>query len=523
MKKALYLCVFFASATLIIAQVGDPRADALAAAQATAAVRAASLGAGAALVPVDVFVDDIGQAHVRYQQTFQGIPVFEGQAIIHVDLAIRSVIDTTDALLSFGAINARPSIGADNARGRALEHLGLPRGLASKNDVVILVDNAVAWLAWQVHVEGDDARGPIDQIAFVEAQGRGVLRSWDNLQTADLDPVGIGQGFFNGTVALTTKAISGGFELRDPSRGSQYTIDMKNKQGGGGSIFTDADNTWGDFTLANRQTVGVDAQYGTAETWDYFLDVHGRNGIANNGKGAYNRVHYGRNYNNAFWSDSCFCMTYGDGDGRTFNPFDSLDVAGHEMTHGVTSRSANLTYSGESGGLNEGTSDIFGAMVEFYANNANDTPDYLIGEELYKSGTGALRSMITPSSDGRSTDCWYQTVGNLDVHYSSGLANHFFYLLAEGTNYGSPSPTCVATDTRVASGVSQDKGGVSLTGIGRTDTAKIWYRALTVYMTPSTNYADARIHTLTAASDLFGAGSAQRTAVAAAWDAVNVK
>ena len=79
-------------------------------------------------------------------------------------------------------------------------------------------------------------------------------------------------------------------------------------------------------------------------------------------------------------------MTYGDGDGVTFNPFDSLDVAGHEMTHGVTSRTANLTYSGESGGLNEGTSDIFGTMVEFYANNTNDTPDYLIGEELYKNG-----------------------------------------------------------------------------------------------------------------------------------------
>ena len=119
-------------------------------------------------------------------------------------------------------------------------------------------------------------------------------------------------------------------------------------------------------------------------------------------------------------------MTYGDGDGVTFNPFDSLDVAGHEMTHGVTSRTANLTYSGESGGLNEATSDIFGTMVEFYANNQNDTPDYLIGEELYKNGTSWLRSMIKPSADGRSADCWYSGMGSLDVHYSSGVANHFF-------------------------------------------------------------------------------------------------
>ena len=126
------------------------------------------------------------------------------------------------------------------------------------------------------------------------------------------------------------------------------------RQSGNGTIFTDADNTWGNGTLADRATVGVDAQYGTATTWDYYKNVHGRNGIANDGKGAYNRVHYGRNYNNAFWSDGCFCMTYGDGDGTTFNPFDSLDVAGHEMSHGVTSRTANLIYSGESGGLNEG-------------------------------------------------------------------------------------------------------------------------------------------------------------------------
>ena len=86
------------------------------------------------------------------------------------------------------------------------------------------------------------------------------------------------------------------------------------------------------------------------------------------------RVHYGDQYNNAFWDGTK--MTYGDGDGVDFGPLVSLDVAGHEMSHGVTSRSANLTYSGESGGLNESNSDIFGTMVEFYANNAGDPGDY---------------------------------------------------------------------------------------------------------------------------------------------------
>ena len=137
----------------------------------------------------------------------------------------------------------------------------------------------------------------------------------------------------------------------------------------------------------------VDAAYGAANTWDFYKNTFGRNGIRNNGVAAYSRVHYGVNYENAFWDDSCFCMTYGDG-GSTFNPLVSLDVAGHEMSHGVTSNTAGLIYSGESGGLNEATSDIFGTMVEFTANNASDPGDYYIGEEIAKE-------RHLPASDGQ--------------------------------------------------------------------------------------------------------------------------
>jgi Zn-dependent metalloprotease len=285
---------------------------------------------------------------------------------------------------------------------------------------------------------------------------------------------------------------------------------MQNRQNGNGTIFTDGDNVWGNGSLSNRQSVGVDAQYGTAVTWDYYRAVHGRNGIAGDGRGSYNRVHYGRKYSNANWNDSCFCMTYGDGDGRTYNPFDSLDVAGHEMTHGVTSRTAKLTYSGESGGLNEATSDIFGTMVEYFAGNARDAGDYKIGEKLYVSNPGetrALRYMYQPSLDGASADCWYAGVGSLNVHYSSGVGNHVYFLLAEGSNGTVGSPTC---------------NGSTVTGIGRDAAARIWYRALTVYMTSSTNYAGARTATLKAAADLYGSSSGQYATTAAAWAAVNV-
>ncbi len=362
-------------------------------------------------------------------------------------------------------------------------------------------------LAWEVKVAGDHDNGtPSEMHYIIDASAPQIIDQWDDIETAAA--TGTGNSFFNGSVGLVTDLTSN-FALRDPTRGNQYTTDMKNKKSGSGTLFTDANNIWGNSTLADRQTIAVDAQYGTAVTWDYYKNVHGRVGIAGNGGGAFNRVHYGSRYNNAFWSDSCFCMTYGDGDGVTFNPFDSLDVAGHEMSHGVTSRTANLIYSGESGGLNEATSDIFGTMVEYYANNASDTPDYLIGEKLYKSGTQALRYMYNPSLDGRSASCWSPTVGSLDVHLSSGVANHFFYLLAEGSTpvTGPASPTC---DSSV------------VTGIGRDKAEKIWYRALTVYMTSSTNFAGARVATLNAANDLYGAGSPEQAATASAWTAVNV-
>lgn len=153
-------------------------------------------------------------------------------------------------------------------------------------------------------------------------------------------------------------------------------------------------------------------------------------------------------------------------------------------------------------------------MVEFSANNPNDPGDYLIGEEFDLAKGLGFRRMDNPSSDGKSVNCWSSTTGTLDVHYSSGVGNHFFYLLAEGSGaktFGGKahsSTTC---------------NGTTLPGIGRDAAAKIWYRALTVYMTSSTNYAGARAATVKAAGDLFGATSTQATAVARAWDAVSVK
>ncbi|MEK8048368.1 M4 family metallopeptidase [Ideonella margarita] len=467
-----------------------------------------------AFSPVDLVVDADGTEHVRLNRSHQGLRVIGGDVVVHSAAGGR-LIDVSRQQAQVLTLSVKPTVKADAAAKSALAKFGHFDGQIVGKELVIHARTADARLAWDVQVHGVRADGtPSEAHLLIDARTGALIDRWDDIHTADA--VGTGSTLYSGVVPLHGNLNNKGtkYSLEDLTRGGHTVKDMANATSGG-KVMKDANNAWGNGLKTDKQTAAADAAYGQNTTWDYYLNVLGRSGIANDGKGAYSRVHYSSNYDNAFWSDACFCMTYGDG--SFFNPLVSLDVAGHEMTHGVTSRTAGLIYSGESGGLNEGTSDIFGSMVEYYAANANDPGDYDIGEEISKTAGKALRYMNKPSRDGSSADCWYSGVGNIDVHYSSGVANHFFFLLAEGTApSGLPaSPTCQAGDTRVATGSG------SLTGIGRDKAAKIWYRALTVYMTASETYAKARTDTLKAAVDLYGAGSTEALAVAAAWTAVN--
>ena len=463
----------------------------------------------------DVIIDANGSEHVRFDRRYKGLDVVGGDLVVHSG-ANGNFISASLTLNRSINLQIKPKINSPQAVQTAL---ALYPGQVSNKPakLVVYARRDLPALAWDVNVVGNLADGtPSEKHVIVDAYIGQVLDVWDDIHTADAS--GTGKSLYSGDITLTTNSLTTGYEMRDNSRGGQNTRNMANKTNGSGTIFIDSDNVWGNNTKSDAASAAADAQYGTTVTWDYYKNVHGRNGIGNNGIGAYNRVHYGRNYANAFWSDSCFCMTYGDGDGVTLKALVSLDVAGHEMSHGVTSRTANLTYSGESGGLNEATSDIFGSMVEFYAANGSDSGDYLIGEKIMVTPNKALRYMHQPSLDGKSPDCWTSTVGSLDVHYSSGVANHFFYLLAEGatpTNGFPASPVCTPGNAKA----SQPS---SFVGIGRNKAEKIWYRALTVYMTSNTNYAKARIATLNAATDLYGAGSSEYTAVGTAWSLVNV-
>ncbi|MER7751332.1 M4 family metallopeptidase [Kitasatospora sp. NPDC097643] len=492
--------------------------------QAAKVAHALALGGQEQLVAKDVVVDADGTRHVRYERTFAGLPVLGGDLVVHqkADGSVTSVDKAIGAQIAVASLT--PQIPADKAASQAAGAVQATVGIAPDADESPLTEvhqtgaaKLVVWatdgkprLAYQTVVEGLRADGtPSSQLLVTDAANGQVLSSHEQVQTA----TGSGTGVFVGTVPLTTTLSGSTYQLKDASRGGQSTSDLKHRTSGSGTLYTSSTDVFGNGTVSNGASAAVDAQFGAAATWDFYKNTFGRLGIKNNGVGATSRVHYGSNYVNAFWSDSCFCMSYGDGASNT-HPLTAIDVAGHEMTHGVTSATAGLNYSGESGGLNEATSDIFGTMVEWYANLASDTPDYLIGEQININGDGKpLRYMDQPSKDGSSADYWSPTVGNLNVHYSSGVANHFFYLLAEGSG------------AKTINGVSYNSptyNGSTLAGIGRDKAAQIWYKALTVYMTSTTDYAGARAATLKAAADLYGTGGTEYNAVAATWAAVNV-
>jgi Zn-dependent metalloprotease len=510
-QKVLVLAVFAALGAGDAAAVGNSSVLGRALFQVGNHAGAARLSRDDRFVERDAIVDRDGTEHVRLDRSYRGLPVIGGDIVVHSRSGrFRGMSVNQSAPLS---LSTTPVLDRDEATVLAGTVFGAGFTAPPEHALVVYARGpGPARLAWRVRLQDADA----DMTYVVDARDGALLDRWSNRET--IAAAGSARTLYSGSVPLSTNTIAGGYELRDPLRGNSYTIDASNSRTSG-QVYKDADNAWGNGATTDPATVAADAQYGMAETWDYYRTVHGRTGIANNGRGASSRVHYGRSYRNAFWSDGCFCMTYGDGDGVAIGPLVSLDIAGHEMSHGVSARTANLVYSGESGGLNEANSDILGTMVEFYANSAQDTPDYMIGEKIIKSNVqgspsqAALRFMFNPMIDGHSPNCYVATIGNLDVHNSSGVANHFYYLLAEGSGaktysgVNHASPTC---------------NGSTLAGIGRAKAQKIWYRALTVYFTSTTNYAGARVATIDAANDLYGVGSAEARAVAAAWSAVSV-
>ena len=329
-----------------------------------------------------------------------------------------------------------------------------------------------------------------------------------------LNVTGTGATRYVGQRPIFADQFGGGYRLRETVHGKGVvTLNSRKGNSYAASVdFVDNDNNWSaaEYNNANFDNAALDAHVGAQVTQDYWTTVHGRDSFDDKGTVLTSYVHYddvpgGAGYENAFWNGSV--MTYGDGATR-FRPLTALDVCGHEIGHAVCETTAGLVYANESGAMNEGFSDIWGACVEYYLDPAKQT--WLIGEDIDKAQV-ALRSMSNPASLGqpdtyKGVNWAIGTADNGGVHTNSGVLNFWFYLLSVG-----------GTGTN-------DKGSVyNVAGITIAKAEKIAYRTERVYLTPNATYSNARQGSLQAAVDLYGLGSAEVQAVARAWRAVGVE
>ncbi|AZQ53491.1 M4 family metallopeptidase [Burkholderia cenocepacia] len=489
----------------------------------------------------DVIVDPDGTEHVRFDRFHAGLPVIGGDVVVHsskgqlkqasvTQLAPINLAGTIGKVGNRAVIRNAPDVGATRARHVAAARFNSDVRRVDDAELVVFARDVTPTLAYAVRVYGKATDTHGDAVLYyVDARTGAVLDAQDLIKTAAA--TGTGRSLYYGNLTLTTDQTgTNAYRMLDPGRGGGSVYDGRGlssddvEQATDLPIFTSSTNVWGNNTTTDRQTVAADIDYGLALTWDYYKTTHNRNGIFNDGRGVKSYAHVvfntgsGTTGANAAWLSSRV-MVYGDGEPGTRlpKPVVSVDVAGHEMSHGVTEATANLNYSGDAGGLNEATSDIFGTLVKFYANNPNDPGNYVIGARVV---SGGLRKMYKQDLDGRSFSC-YPSGGfswsnpRHDPHFTSGVGNRFFYLLSEG-------PSVPSTDTGLSRAQLVCNGDTSFSGLGRDKAGKIWYRTLTVYLNANSSYPNARRASIQAANDLYGANSAESATVARAWSAVGV-
>jgi vibriolysin len=422
--------------------------------------------------------DELGQSHVKFQEKLKGLPVVGAEYLVH-----------SDSNGNVFAMNGRFVGDRDLPRNSSIDSILAIRTAATQlgawdADIVeipsltyVVNEKSNAFLAWTAKISYKDGDGPQLTQVYADASGSGDLVHWSGLYQR-----------------LKSRKV--------------YTAN--NGSSLPGTLL------WSEGGTQTSDTTAQAAYNYAGNVYDYYKNVLNRDSYDNAGAQIISSVHYLSSYNNAFWNGSQ--MVYGDGDGTNFIPLSkALDVDAHELTHAVTERTAGLAYSNESGALNEATSDIMGNSCEAYTKSAG-TPNantWKVGEDIYTPNTAgdALRYMNNPTADGSSKD-WYPSryIGSADnggVHSNSGIANLAYYLMVVGGTHPRSMSSVVVPALSATASTSLDMG------------QRIWYRALTVYMTSSTNFQAARNATAQAAADLYGgtAGAAYNS-VQKAWDCV---
>lgn len=459
--------------------------------------------------------DQLGQRHLRYVQYYNNVELSYSNLMVHV--LNRKVISFNGVFFNSEISELKNGLTEGQAFKKALDAIDadeyywelnngyalpevkstyLPHGLISSKENIVP--------CFKVNIY---AMEPLSRnLVFVNAE-TGEIEFMENLLHTGNSPAQAVTAYSD-TQNIFTDSINSAFRLRDSTRGNGVeTYNCQTGQVYANAVdFIDTNNFWDNFN-PQLDEYATDAQWGTARTYDYLKDVHSYNSINDSGFTLKSYIHYRANYVNAFWDGQR--MTYGDGDQNT-TPLVTLDVVGHEVAHGLTEFSAGLIYANESGALNESFSDIFGTAVEFFARPTR--ANWTIGEDI----GGAFRSMVNPNQnfdpDTYGGQYWVDQncipTRNNDrcgVHTNSGVQNYWFYLLSEG-----------------GIGLNDNVDSFNVVGLGMNKAERIAFRNLTTYLSPSSNFEDARFYSIISAIDLFGACSPEVESTANAWHAVGV-
>ncbi|MFE5297027.1 M4 family metallopeptidase [Streptomyces sp. NPDC056632] len=428
-----------------------------------------------------------GLYYAAYQRTYKGLPVAGGDAVVVSDSAGK-VREVAAAPAPAIWLSTKATVGSAAALATAKAQLAGVESAGTPELTVLLKGNKPV-LTWHTLVVGRTAEGlPSSLDTHVDARTGKVTQVTDKILHAD------GRGYHNGNVTIDTAASS----MTDPNR-SGFRCGGQN-----GSAYTGTP-PWGNGTANDLVTACVDIMYAAQRESDMLKQWFGYNG--QNGQGGMVPARAGLSEVNAYYDGTK--TTYGRNQNGTMQ-LTGIDVVAHEYGHEIFDRTPGSSgSSNENGGMNESTGDIFGALTEHFANNPNDTPDYTVGEKLNFLGDNKpIRYMYNPSLAG-DPNCYPQLNSGTEVHAAAGPQNHWFYLLAEGSNPGGGKPA-----SPICSG-----GPSSVTGIGIQKAGKIFMGAL-LMKTSSWNHLAARKATLASARNTYG--SAECNAVKTAWNAIGV-
>jgi thermolysin len=466
-----------------------------------------------------------GHAHERLKQMYKAIPVVGGQVARQMDG--RSVVSLSGRVYEGLDLDVTAQISSERAHAIALASSGSGASVHGDTTLGILpVADSAYRLIYSMEIRSDWDVRQID----VDAKTGEIVRSFSKIRTATT--IGQGTGVLGGLRKMSTDSANATFRAVDllrPARANTFdfrgSVSRLNGFLSTGLLFnsdiaTDSDNLWDDGPT-------VDAHVYQGMVHDYYFKRFGRRGLDDRNLEIDGIVHplarsqagvqppdiVGTFINNAFYCCDGL-MVYGDGDGRFFTYLaGGLDVVAHEMSHGVTEFSANLVYQDEPGALNEAFSDIMGASAEYFYQPVGSGPeksDWLIGEDVVIGFPGYVRSLNNPNAIGDPDHYSLRrfigtNIDNGGVHFNMTIATNAFYLAVAGGR------------NRVS---GQTVTGVGINNLERME--RIFYRGWVFLMGPNSRFADARTATLQAATDLYGAGSNERSQVAAAWSAVGV-